>query len=171
MNKENAAELVASLTPGQRDVLDRIALHKSSKEIARELDISPHTVDQRVKAAWIKLGAYDRTSAARKYMKLQASLGAEIYESLVYERSDIDPSGTVDQSMTQKPTESGHFVFRDAQSGFPAEVFVQRRGFLEEFDQRFGRWGRIGLIVACAFVLALVFLLIVSIGAAIEDLI
>lgn len=39
------------LTRKQRQVLDLLIEHKTSKEIARRLSISPHTVDQRTQFA------------------------------------------------------------------------------------------------------------------------
>ena len=59
------AERVARLTAGQLDCLRLVDQHLSSKEIAAELGISPHTVDQRVRQALAILGVDRRTQAAR----------------------------------------------------------------------------------------------------------
>lgn len=56
---------VAKLTEGQLDCLRLVAQHLSSKEIAVELGISPHTVDQRVRQALQTLGVGRRAQAAR----------------------------------------------------------------------------------------------------------
>ena len=56
---------VARLTPGQLDCLRLVDQHLSSKEIAGELRISPHTVDQRIRQALHTLGVERRTQAAR----------------------------------------------------------------------------------------------------------
>lgn len=56
---------VAKLTQGQLDCLLLVDQHLSSKEIAAELNISPHTVDQRVRVALQALGVDRRTHAAR----------------------------------------------------------------------------------------------------------
>ena len=45
------AERVARLSRGQLDCLLLVDQHLSSKEIAAELHISPHTVDQRIRGA------------------------------------------------------------------------------------------------------------------------
>ncbi len=42
-----------------------VLLHLSSKDIARELGSSPHTVDNHLKAAMARLGAVSRVEAAR----------------------------------------------------------------------------------------------------------
>jgi DNA-binding CsgD family transcriptional regulator len=59
------AERVARLSPGQLDCLLLVDQHLSSKEIAGELHISPHTVDQRIRQALSILGVERRTQAAR----------------------------------------------------------------------------------------------------------
>ena len=64
-NKSAMAERVAQLSRGQLDCLLLVDQHLSSKEIAAELHISPHTVDQRIRGALHALGVERRTQAAR----------------------------------------------------------------------------------------------------------
>jgi DNA-binding CsgD family transcriptional regulator len=59
------AQRVARLTAGQLDCLLLVDQHLSSKEIAAELHISPHTVDQRIRQALAILGVERRSQAAR----------------------------------------------------------------------------------------------------------
>jgi DNA-binding CsgD family transcriptional regulator len=59
------AQGVAKLSTGQLDCLLLVDQHLSSKEIAAELKISPHTVDQRIRQALGILGVERRTQAAR----------------------------------------------------------------------------------------------------------
>ncbi|MES2119864.1 MAG: helix-turn-helix transcriptional regulator [Pseudomonadota bacterium] len=56
---------VARLTQGQLDCLRLVNDHLLSKEIASELNISPHTVDQRIRQALQILGVDRRAQAAR----------------------------------------------------------------------------------------------------------
>jgi DNA-binding CsgD family transcriptional regulator len=56
---------IAKLTAGQLDCLRLVDQLLSSKEIAAELKISPHTVDQRIRQALAILGVDRRTQAAR----------------------------------------------------------------------------------------------------------
>lgn len=56
---------IARLTPGQLDCLRLVAGNFSSKEIANELGISPHTVDQRIRQSLQILGVQRRSQAAR----------------------------------------------------------------------------------------------------------
>ena len=56
---------VQRLSAGQLDCLRLVHEHLNSKEIAAELDISPHTVDQRIRQAIHILGVERRSQAAR----------------------------------------------------------------------------------------------------------
>lgn len=59
-----------ALTAKQRDVLDLLIQHKTSKEISRILGISPHTVDQRILLARGKLQVASRSEVAQAYRAL-----------------------------------------------------------------------------------------------------
>src|SRR4051794_11884823 len=56
---------IARLTAGQLDCLRLVDQHLSSKEIAAELGISSHTVDQRIRQSLHTLGVERRSQAAR----------------------------------------------------------------------------------------------------------
>jgi len=62
---DEAAQRVARLSAGQLDCLLLVDQHLNSKEIAAELGISPHTVDQRIRQALQILGVERRAQAAR----------------------------------------------------------------------------------------------------------
>lgn len=53
----------AILTPRQRDILERIVLGKTNKDIAREFDISPTTVQSHLNAIFRALSVKNRTQA------------------------------------------------------------------------------------------------------------
>ena len=55
-SKPDVAARIARLSQGQLDCLRLVNEHLSSKEIAAELNISPHTVDQRIRQALHILG-------------------------------------------------------------------------------------------------------------------
>jgi DNA-binding CsgD family transcriptional regulator len=84
------AERVARLSPGQLDCLRLVDRHLSSKEIAAELHISPHTVDQRIRQALGILGVERRTQAARIVAEHSAP-GAEPYQRLIHQTPHIEP--------------------------------------------------------------------------------
>jgi DNA-binding CsgD family transcriptional regulator len=54
------------LTPRQRDVLARVARGQTDKEIARDLNLSPRTVEMHVAGAMKALGAKTRAEAVAK---------------------------------------------------------------------------------------------------------
>jgi len=83
--EEDGGNPLATLTSKQREVLDLLIQHKTSKEISRLLGISPHTVDQRIMLARGKLGVATRNEVAQAYRRLKA-----IYEQPVYDFSHID---------------------------------------------------------------------------------
>jgi DNA-binding CsgD family transcriptional regulator len=65
MTDDPMAARVSRLTSGQLDCLLLVDRHLNSKEIAAELGISPHTVDQRVRQSLQILGVERRAQAAR----------------------------------------------------------------------------------------------------------
>ena len=62
---DQMSQRVARLSSGQLDCLLLVDQLLSSKEIAAELKISPHTVDQRIRQALATLGVERRAQAAR----------------------------------------------------------------------------------------------------------
>ncbi len=83
---------IERLTEPQKECLRLVADLLSSKEIARILDISHHTVDQRLKRAQTILSVSSRAEAARTLVGHESrtkSGGSEAYDTLVNQSSDI----------------------------------------------------------------------------------
>ena len=74
------AARVAQLSSGQLDCLRLVDQHLNSKEIAAELGISPHTVDQRVRQSLQILGVERRAQAARLVAQYHAP-----YQRLIHQ--------------------------------------------------------------------------------------
>lgn len=160
---DSLAGPLSVLTAKQREVLDLVLSHKSSKEIARTLSISPYTVDQRITAARQKLGASTRGELARTYSRL-----LEICEETAYDfphvEADDFPLQTPDRDQRVDPV----FMLSDAtslQMGVPWQGEPAPPVGLEAFDNRFGILGRIIVIPALAALLGLLALSMVAIGA------
>ena len=83
--EDEMAQRVARLTAGQLDCLRLVDQHLSSKEIASELRISPHTVDQRIRQALGILGVERRTQAARIVAQFK-----EPYQRLIHQSPYIE---------------------------------------------------------------------------------
>lgn len=103
------AERVAKLTPGQLDCLRLVAQHLSSKEIAVELEISPHTVDQRIRQALQTLGVSRRSHAARIVAQ-----HCEPYQRLIHQSPYIETRAAAGD---QGPTVSNQIRHADRAGG------------------------------------------------------
>ena len=76
---------VGRLSQGQLDALLLVDQHLSSKEIAVELGISPHTVDQRIRGALHVLGVERRAQAARLVARVHSP-----YQRLIHQPPHIE---------------------------------------------------------------------------------
>ncbi len=108
------------------EVLRGVEELKNSKEIARDLGISPHTVDQRLKKVQNILGVNSRFEAARIFRENYLSKSnAEEYQSLVYQSPALsEPPDTPQERASlgeQNPaSESGEFSAHEAQAPYLA---------------------------------------------------
>ena len=84
---ELRANRIVRLSERQLQVLRLVGLHHNSKEIAAMLGISPHTVDQRVRAANRALGVESRWEAARLVADAQP---AAAYQCLIHQAPHLD---------------------------------------------------------------------------------
>lgn len=85
---------VARLTAGQRECLYLVDDHATSKEIARQLGISRHTVDARLRGAIQTLGVSSRREAAIIY---RAAMQAEGYQPFAYQSPRIVTAPPTDE--------------------------------------------------------------------------
>lgn len=102
-----SSERCASLSSGQLEVLRLVNRHLNSKEIAAQLGISSHTVDQRVRAAIRRLGVSRRSEAARLVAAFDEAGGGLIgrgpdeasdpYQRLIHQAPDIDAEPAAEQ--------------------------------------------------------------------------
>jgi DNA-binding CsgD family transcriptional regulator len=80
-SENEIAQRVARLTAGQLDCLLLVDQHLNSKEIAAELGISSHTVDQRIRQALQILGVERRAQAARLVARSKGPYQRLIHQS------------------------------------------------------------------------------------------
>ncbi|WAC25161.1 response regulator transcription factor [Blastomonas sp. SL216] len=95
----------ARLTDRQRACLDLLLERQTSKQIARALNISKPTVDQRLTAARAVLGAANRDEAALIYARLKLT-----YDRILYDPVQVPP-GSAKMAVT-------------AQDDMPADAVV-----------------------------------------------
>jgi DNA-binding CsgD family transcriptional regulator len=159
---------LSRLSAKEREVLDQILLHKSLKVIAHDLGISLSAVDQRLKAARIKLGAVDRNTAAQTYTTLLATcrdstcgfedLGARL-DGYVFQSPD-PPSGAM-------------FKLQDSATiVVPPPWFEQgHRGAVPEvLDEKFGRLWRVAAIPVFAIIIAVLALALMAMAQSLGEL-
>lgn len=86
------SDQIDKLSEPQKQCLRLVADLLSSKQIARVLDISHHTVDQRLKRAQTILGVSSRAEAARMLIGHESGAvdsNSETYGNLVYQNSGL----------------------------------------------------------------------------------
>lgn len=162
--------ILDAITPRQRSVLDLVLEHRTSKEIARELNIAPNTVDQRLNAARDKLGARDRAETARIYAQLLNICGESTYGFSV-----VDSCAPLPLFKSQEAELSPVFMLNDV-SGLHAgalhleqweDLSLNRDLGARGFENKF--W-RLGIIVAIATGVAVVVATVLSIMNALNAL-
>ena len=120
----HVADRLGKLSEGQLDCLRLVDQHLSSKEIAVELGISPHTVDQRIRQSLQILGVSRRSQAARL-----VALCSEPYQRLIHQSPYIEPTaraGDQGAAVSNQIRHAGRAGEAWGGSGFHTE---QRRGF------------------------------------------
>lgn len=134
------------LTDRQREVLELLSQHKTSKEIARELGISHYTVDQHIESAAAKLGTGNRRELALAYRRLKLApegLGTEEF-GMAKTPNLTEPNGRADEVI-------------DATRGpLPAMAKQDYRVVPEMFEGPYRTWARLAAIVLAALVLLFV---------------
>lgn len=161
------AELT-DLTDKQIEVLELLVDHRSTKEIARILGISPSAVDQRIYAAADRLGEADRRQLARKYLSLKLTC-----DKLTGGFSQVQRDGEKDEFDFQESQSAGIFRFNDATDFHQFAPWIEdsRLPLLEKLDDRTGPLGRLAVIVATAALLALLLLAGLAIARTLGDVI
>ena len=157
MTKTMAAAGLGGLTDKQREVLDLLIEHKTSKEIARLLGISPHTVDQRIFFAKEKLGAASRNEAAAAYRRLVGVSGRTTYRKFPYRRFRSDIAKAISGLLAGRVLALRHPELSQPEGTALTELDF--RVVPEWFDGRYGTLVRLSAIITIA-----VFMVILVLG-------
>lgn len=147
--------------------MDLLIQRKTSKEIARELRISPHTVDQRIALAKEKLGAKTRNEAAVVYQRLSGICQQSIYEAphIAPDDASAHSGSQVDDPMDGNPNEP---LSNEIDRG-DEEISDYRVG-PELLHGPNGTFWRVALVVAFAFAILLLGLIGIAVFSALSDL-
>ncbi|MBU0824329.1 MAG: helix-turn-helix transcriptional regulator [Alphaproteobacteria bacterium] len=83
---------ISLLSVAQIETLRHVYEHKNSKQIARLMNVSPHTVDERVRRSLKKLNASNRIEAARILAVNGVFDNVTPYQPLTYQLIDLGDS-------------------------------------------------------------------------------
>jgi DNA-binding CsgD family transcriptional regulator len=86
VGKKGVQNAIEKLSAAQVETLRHVYAHQNSKEIARMMGVSPHTVDARIKAAIRILGVSTRIEAARI---VHDASDPAAYQPLVYQPPEL----------------------------------------------------------------------------------
>ena len=130
MESSRPYALLDRLTARQRECLEMAAGHWTSKEIGRQLDIAPKTVDRHIEEAVRKLGVADRAAAVRL---LLAASPTHVLEAHVLARRKVLADGDnphEERVPMLEGVELGQASGRGSESSHgqaPADVHLDRR--------------------------------------------
>lgn len=173
-------------TDKQCRVLDLLIEHKTSKEIARALGISPYTVDQRISLARAKLGLSSRNELAARYRVMrempdqspsESSASSEEKQSEADSENEVLGSPNVDLNedligprARQHVNPVAITVLAEEKIPCPTRDKVEYRVGPEMFEGNSGGLWRLGAIVATALLLVMTVLGLFAIFDQLNDL-
>jgi DNA-binding CsgD family transcriptional regulator len=173
MNMSDPAALLerptlADLTEKEVEVLDRLARHMTSKEIARDLDIAPNTVEKRLLRVREKWGTTDRNSTARLFLELREAGCEKIPPQ--FSAHDRD-AYLLAQPAADLP-KSAVFQLSDVlRMEHYAELATPSPKGLQALDERFGKAWRIAAIPLLALLALVVMVFAVNLAELLSELI
>ena len=120
---------ISLLSVAQIETLRHVYEHKNSKQIARLMNVSPHTVDERVRRSLKKLNASNRIEAARILAVNGVFDHVTPYQPLTYQLIDL---GDAPAAPDAEPGRSSLRRLFDIGSPFPtASQPANRHGLME----------------------------------------
>ena len=153
------------LTDKHRAVMDLVCADFEHKEIARQLGISPRTVEQRMAAVREVLGTAGRGSTIRAYRHLQRLCGRATYGPV-----PLDSSSFGALALASDAGLDPVFTLARGPSLGDGLVTAQPAPMRPGADAAWGRVYRFGLIVFIAMCLAGAFALVVASADGLNDL-
>lgn len=154
LSEQQAAEMLGQLTAKQTEVLDLLASHLTSKEIARELNLAPNTVDQRITAVREKWGLPNRKALLRQYTELQEICGKTTYHSAALDHQPPESECNDDAESVTDPIAPSAQIPLAPGADDPDSCRLRQPFVLQNSDLRFGRLGRVGIALIFALIIA-----------------
>lgn len=153
---------IANLTEKQRECLHLVVLRKSSKEIARILDISKPAVDQRLIGARRVLGASTRDEAALIYARASGT-----YDPILYDPACVPSYEAFGQEGSQDERSSSAML-EEVSSPYEFDTDHGTNFWPQSLKEPRGHWGTVQRI-AIMVVLTIGILAIVLIGLSVSQ--
>ena len=130
MSKSDTKHPIERLTPEQFAALQLAAHHMSSKEIGRELDIAPTTVDGRLQRACLNLGVETRTQAARLMLDYESQNGTP--DQTMHDFAPLPSPDTATQDAPSAgewspSADNGRMSLREPQSAYDYRIPAQQQ--------------------------------------------
>jgi DNA-binding CsgD family transcriptional regulator len=170
-------ETVAILKEGQKECLRLVLHHYSSKEIARKLGISSHTVDQRLRLAARHLQASDRFEAARILGAAEHGDNPPVpYQPLIYQSSYLPPTDQFGNAMLSDDIGDSRFDAQSSELNDALTPFLVGHTsgtetlFTNPVSFGEGTYTRLGLPAKIAWVVSISTISLLAFGAAIAGL-
>jgi DNA-binding CsgD family transcriptional regulator len=150
MDHQEAADLLERVSAKEVATLDLLLQHKSTKQIARELQVSPRAIEERIVSVRRKWGTQNRAETALAYARLLQHCG----------QTTCGPPTIDIDAHYERPTPTDlplSSVFQlDDVLGNGFESSERQKGGPEVLDTRFGKLWRIVAIPALAVLLGMV---------------
>ena len=126
---------ISLLSAAQIETLRLVFEHKNSKEIARIMDVSPHTVDERVRRALKKLNASNRIEAATILARNGVFDQVTPYQPLRYQLISLGDEAPADEAGVGRPLfdpcRSWSCVDLNAAGGIPSAFVYKDQDYAE----------------------------------------
>jgi DNA-binding CsgD family transcriptional regulator len=159
-------EELTGLTGKQAEVLSLLVQHKTTKQIARELQISANTVDQRILGVRKKWGTADRKETARVYAHLLETCGKSTCGLPV-----VDSDRPHSEQPSSDLPRSAVFQLSDFLTHGEPQDWRRSRWGPETLDVRFGKLWRIAAIPILAVLTGMVMIWALAFANELADLI
>lgn len=158
VHESTALNTLALLTSKEGEALELAARQFTNKEIARHLDISSRAVEERLRSARTKLDAPDRRSAGRRYLALLETCDQSTCGPSTVDEVQNSPHETAQETTVTPPSQ---LIEPDGNENYDG---AQKLTFLEAYDVRFGRIGRLYAVVGLSVLMGLLLIAGVAIA-------
>lgn len=166
MGLQSSDQVFGELTEKQREALGLAANGLTSKEIARELGISPHSVDKRIDTVRAQLDSMPRHRLVREFRRWDTGC-----ESITGDPFPLTGDRDFGADLSSQP-EGDTLLFSDALTFDGPLEWEREPAWLHRgvTPSDLGAGGRLMLVVAGAFLFAAAFVLVAASGNVLVDL-